>query len=1139
VALAAEYPSGDAAPTLGEATDLLNAFEQEWAPRLRGLSLVTEAEIPVEDGKRIAAALGSVYARLAEGPQSGLRLLLRRPACVAAAMVSAAAAGYERGAYWPALWAWAGCDPTQADQTAWGKAFSLSIEQLGLPTFSHLPLTNLGPILMHAGIPVYCLGDYFRLLLDRRRRDPGLDADGFLAWATSPGRESRLYVLDAPVRRFLAEGGEYSHDVVERTFDLLERLGEPDPDLAGVRLPVYMIEAARSEYQRGRLDVSAARRRPGAARGSQLRPRIGLDPYGEGVRVILPAVGEAPDGLATWSIAADGEVGTVRSRALWVGAAEAAPETSYPLARPVRAVSVSLAGSQLTAQLQVVEPSDPVLFFADDGRQAPGTLPLPRSRLWILHPAEQELDVSGAIAEIAEPPVPFGWEGWRLRLVSLESAQEVKLRASKRSHRVQDQSQPRLVLGDPVRGVSTPYGSPVYDRPPHLVLPGELNVPISWHIDIRPVADATRSLVSLDIDGSAEVDLGQHLPRPVVGAFDVTVRGPLARGLRRAIVLAEGLGGRYLPAVRTITLEGLKPGTAEMTAAIGATVGPRAIKFGPRELAHVIEYRTAAGATEPFVVTPPHAEVLCSGAGMTTWTAAPARLQTEAFADAGRLLVRVPDWNDLPDLEVRVSGAQVQAIPPSGQRSPGLAGYELARAADTITEHGRAELVLQFSGTPMLAGTVRPRRLASGAELGEDQIRLLGYRPVDGLMAGIYLVFAPWRAPTICPVGSAGIVELPEELRGAGPLRILLRLDDPWTTSAWPTWPVSGAFTCDAPGVPASEDPDQARLSSFIAGHEDLPERISRPEHLWQLVRVADDLIRCGARADVKTRCGDALRRSPNTALLALLGAGLDHHDCVAGLITTGMAAIRPEPFTEAGVDDDAPGRLGELERAGQLWSVQPAAAAILTGDMLRDAHVGSPDGAVVDEAIAQCGESLSAILRGEGDPHAEIGRFGPEAERMAMFSPDQVDALWQAAAVVPQAVLDADSRMVAARRLFDARTKPGVRKAAAHATSVAKQAERRVRDSRFPLLVQQITNRRHPDGKGGWLAVPAMSAALAVAARLAARGDEGCRSLERAYRDIWAGLAHDAPDLVAIDLIVAEALIAASDTAWTTGVPE
>ena len=37
-------------------------------------------------------------------------------------------------------------------------------------------------------------------------------------------------------------------------------------------------------------------------------------------------------------------------------------------------------------------------------------------------------------------------------------------------------------------------------------------------------------------------------------------------------------------------------------------------------------------------------------------------------------------------------------------------------------------------------------------------------------------------------------------------------------------------------------------------------------------------------------------------------------------------------------------------------------------------------------------------------DPHAALGRFGPEAERLAVLPREQVEALWQAAAVVPQA---------------------------------------------------------------------------------------------------------------------------------------
>ena len=69
-----------------------------------------------------------------------------------------------------------------------------------------------------------------------------------------------------------------------------------------------------------------------------------------------------------------------------------------------------------------------------------------------------------------------------------------------------------------------------------------------------------------------------------------------------------------------------------------------------------------------------------------------------------------------PELAVLVRGQQVQAIEASGQQSPGLAGFELARAADTIAAHGRAELAVDMDGVLMPVGHVRPRRLALGVD---------------------------------------------------------------------------------------------------------------------------------------------------------------------------------------------------------------------------------------------------------------------------------------------------------------------------------------------------------------------------------------------------------------------------------------
>jgi hypothetical protein len=58
------------------------------------------------------------------------------------------------------------------------------------------------------------------------------------------------------------------------------------------------------------------------------------------------------------------------------------------------------------------------------------------------------------------------------------------------------------------------------------------------------------------------------------------------------------------------------------------------------------------------------------------------------------------------------------------------------------------------------------------------------------------------------------------------------------------------------------------------------------------------------------------------------------------------------------------------------------------------------------------------------------------------------------------------------------------------------------------------------------------MSASLALVARIAARGDEACRGFERSWRGRWTDLAWQAPALAGIDLILAEARLAAAERA-------
>ena len=625
--------------------ELLRLREEAWEPRLRSASLVAEVDLRPEHTEQVAAVLGRLYADLRDPRAEGEAFLLQWPACLAAAMAGVAATKYHGGVFWPQLWETADYHGTSQDQGIWGRAFNRAIERLGMATFPDLPLHFVGPILMHAGLPTYCLGDYFRLLLARRRLDPGLDAESFLAWATAPGRDLRLTELDVPARRFLTHGEDYALDVVDRCLDLLDRLSDPDPDLDGVRLPVRIVEAARSEAVAQGLDRPAARRSGTATHRSAPRPRIALDPYGMGVQVILPAVGETPDGVATWRVTADGDPVMVRSRAQWVGSAEAAPQTAHPLTRPVRAVQVALIGWDHVSELDVVQPSDPILFFAEDGRRLPAHLPLPPDHVWLLRPADRELAITGELRVITETPVPFGWEGWHLQLASLEKASSVSLAGGPR-HVVQGHARPRLLLGEPLAGVTTPYGSPVYAEPPRLWLPDAPGSVISWHADVRPAAGGS-ALVSREIDQAGTVDLWAGAPRPILGAFDITVRGPLGRGMRRTVFIAEGVSVSYRPAVRALRMSGLEPGHAELRAPIGAAADPARLSFGPSDRARIAELR-AGDETEPVVITPPHVDLLCAGAGATTWAAAPIHAATEAVADLGRLLVRAPGTSSRP-----------------------------------------------------------------------------------------------------------------------------------------------------------------------------------------------------------------------------------------------------------------------------------------------------------------------------------------------------------------------------------------------------------------------------------------------------------------------------------------------------------
>lgn len=1070
-------------------------LERDWSMELRRVSLVAEADIDHDLAIRALRGVRQLQRRD--------EILLRdRPACVVVGMVAIAADDYEAGSYWSAFFDHLGERQDQYTRAKYGDAFIAALDHFGLPYDVGGGLTYLGPLTLHAAVPTYCLADLLALLAQRDRLTVGLDGEGFVAWATGIGAPTRLNRVDVPVRRFLHSGGEFAVDMVDRLLEMLHALKSGETDLEWTGLPQRVIAQARRLYDSGELDLSsrqAGRSRRGQQRDA--RPTLGLDVAAGTVVVRLPPVGEAPDGRAVWSVALDGDVERVASNVLWPGSHEPVPAAEAIVRRPVRSASVSLDGSHLETSIDIVDADDPLLVFGDDGYAVSSSAALPRGRVWVLHLDDLVLETDGDINSVAEVGSPLGWAGWTLRLISLDNLNWI--RGNGRRRWIRRTRQARFELPEPLVGVTTRYGSPVYAEPPVVNLPASGDSTQTWTVTVRE-SGTGRMLHTETVEvGTADevvADPFEHLQRPLLGSFDVTIRGRLGSGQERSFVIAEGLRPRLSRAFRPFTYAGLAPTTVQMVSDAGLNVSSGEHSFAEDELTHMFDVNTNEGH-ETLYMTPPHMKVArVSASGGGRWSPRPLRETVESLSDPGRMVVSIPA-QVAPTLQVMAAGDDVQGLVPSGRRVEDQVSYELSRIADTIREYGRAELVIGLDNMTVPIAQFRPIRMATGCTLQSGLLLFDDFAGIDDIYAGLYQCLAPWRRPEAVPIEPSGYVFIPDEYVGTGPMMVDVRLDDPWSPQPWPAWP-SGASTyfVEQPGLPGSNDPGEFAVIKYLDGRDETPDVPTSFSFLWHVLRRRRVLSRAGVRRDLRADIERAFRLHPEWALASLLDSGFNAEEAVKLAVETGLPCLAPamEPNT-----------------LRQLWRLYPAAACLA---MVRSCDLP------LDEIQTACGTVALKIASGEGDPYTKSGVFDATARRMASMTSDQVDAFWSAAQIVPKGMLEADTRATASRALFDARGHPKLRGVLEASKLLLEQGEQNLRRAGVcDETLDWLAARRGPDGSPPWGNLPAVSSTFAALARRAARGDSGAHEFVARAQRYWAALAKCAPKLVAIDVVVAE----------------
>ena len=365
---------------------------------------------------------------------------------------------------------------------------------------------------------------------------------------------------------------------------------------------------------------------------------------------------------------------------------------------------VDTASGQPRAALpeDVVRDGDRLLVFDTDGALAGRVLPA--EAVWAICPVTAELCSDVPLRTLVTSTLPLTWRGWRLVQLDLREASWLA-HADGERRVVRGRTKPVLRTGLPVPGVTTTIGKPVFVGPPEVLLPPGQD---RWRVEVRRAqSGAVLARVTATGDAWRPDALWRNVPRPLLGEFTVTV----TPGLRRSVVLAEGLAVTSYPVPRLTSPHGLEAAEAVISVPPGMTVSPAAVEY-PEETVTRQVTCVAGPVVQHLAVTPPHIRLRVEpepgGGTATRWHhAGPLRLTSADLWRGGALRIDLPGVAVPPPVTVTVRSTAETGREPAQILDPTRDGrYPLRRILDTVTVRGHAELTITIAAAPVTIATV-------------------------------------------------------------------------------------------------------------------------------------------------------------------------------------------------------------------------------------------------------------------------------------------------------------------------------------------------------------------------------------------------------------------------------------------------
>lgn len=1088
--------------------EALRKFEREWGAELSAVTLAGELEVKHADAAEILKTLVRLRDR-------DPRVLERYPVCVVVSMASCARRVYRGGALWDGLFDLIGRTRQQYLEGQLGNAFVDALEELGKPVPVDSHFRFVAAMALHACVPDYCIDDLLRLLAQRQEVSPGIDGASFVSWATGLGGAARIESLDKPVRDFLTTGDDFAIDLVDRSLDLLTllRRGERDPDklTSGSGAPRRFIRWAVDNID------ETFNLRPTSGHDSEstqvVLPHITLDLDRWSVLLRLPAV--ATHGRAWWSVTLDGAARRVQSMPN-NGLADSTAPTDMVIDSPTRSVGVALGSSEQRYDLDVVDAAAPSLAFDANGVFIPMGVPLPQADVWLLHPTDPskfQLQFLGSGRVVSEAVGPVGWNGWSLTQVDVRQAPAIEVNGHRRP--VRRNTKASLVASDSLLGVRTSDGSPILSERPTFDVPMSA-VDKDWTFEVRDAGTGITiesyvwSIPGVGDDESdvAEVAPFGEWPTPVVGSFEVLARGPLGSRSSWRVNICEGL--RPVPSIecRTFVPGGLTPMRVRLDSTSGLHRDPVDLEFGPHDLTSRAQISGAVGSIT-VEVEPVHLEVCHSHTGGSTdWSSQPLTLSTDSAEPPGWLQVRMPSRRELPPLTLATADGLRQTLVAHKGGARGLHQFDLARLTDTLAAHASGDLGWDFGSDRTTLIRFRPAQIASAVTMHQEILALEDFSGAPEVVGGVYLELAPWRDPIVVPFGRDGRAQCPPELVNAGPLRVELRIDDPWVPAPWDKWPSRGGMRIEQAGSPESVTPAESSVIAYLAGDAPIPSRDGALPLLWSLLELVDAEHQSGFSPTIGRDIATVLRSRPHAAARALSSAEVSKPVVLRNAIRLG---ILEQELALTAHDVMA------------LWASHPAVAAC----------ADSAGQIPADIVVTRCGTSAAELLAGKDDPHARVGRF-TDSLRMDNRPPAVIEGWLETAGIVPAGLLDDGTRVLNAQRLFSARKHWSLIDATKYPHGAIDAAIRTISTAGYPRLAEAISTRAEASIHRPWQRLPQMSLLMAGLARVGSRGSGAALRALDEVREPWAAMTKVASAYVEMDIVLAELLVISDDVRRT-----